>query len=129
MELINFYRTVWRGGFDGGDDERETLLSRAKDVVNNAIYLSGEEVESVSEAYKIKVFKAVCAQADYIDSCGGIESMNESTGGSVSLGKFSYSSGTSGTRTGSDKMGCKLCKQAENYLISVGLLYKGVNVF
>lgn len=67
MELIDFYRTVWRGGFEGGDNELETLLNRAVDVVNNAIYISGEEVESVSEEYKVKVFKAVCAQADYID--------------------------------------------------------------
>lgn len=129
MELTDFYRTVWRGSFDGEDSELETLLSRAADVVNNAIYLSGEEVESVSEGYKTKVFKAVCAQGDYIDSCGGVESMNESTGGSVSLGKFSYSSGTSGTSGGTDNMGCSLCKQAEGYLMAAGLLYKGVNVF
>lgn len=126
MELIKFYLTVWRGSFEGSDNELETLLNRAADVVNNAIYLSGEEVEGVSEAYKSKVYKAVCAQADYIDSVGGIEAMNENTGGSVSLGKFSYSAGTNGS---SDDMGCKLCKQAEGYLMSAGLLYKGVNVF
>ena len=129
MELIDFYRTEWRGSFEGEDNDLETLLSRAADVVNNAIYLSGEEVESVSEAYKIKVYKAVCAQGDYIDSCGGVESMNESTGGSVSLGKFSYSTGTGGTSVGAENMGCKLCEQAEGYLMSAGLLYKGVNVF
>lgn len=129
MELTDFYRTVWRGGFDGEDSELETLLSRAADVVNNAIYLSGEEVESVSEGYKTKVFKAICAQADYIDSCGGVESMNESAGGSVTLGKFSYSSGTGGTSGSADNMGCSLCRQAEGYLMSAGLLYKGVNVF
>lgn len=127
MELINYYRTIWRGSFEGGDNELEILLSRAADVVNNSIYHSGEEVESISEAYKIKVFKAVCAQADYIDSVGGIESMNESTGGSVSLGNFSYTE--SGSGSGSNKMGCTLCKQAEGYLMSAGLLYKGVNVF
>ncbi|MCI8604862.1 MAG: hypothetical protein HFE79_12075 [Ruminiclostridium sp.] len=129
MELTDFYRTVWRGGFDGEDNELETLLSRAADVVNNAIYLSGEEVESISEGYKTKVFKAVCAQADYIDSCGGVEAMNESTGGSVSLGKFSYSSGTGGASGSADNMGCSLCRQAEGYLMAAGLLYKGVNVF
>lgn len=126
MELIDFYRTVWRGGFEGGDNELETLLNRAADVVNNAIYISGEEVESVSEEYKVKVFKAVCAQADYIDGIGGVELMNEKTGGSVSLGKFSYSESAGGS---SDDMGCKLCRQAEGYLMSAGLLYKGVNVF
>lgn len=129
MELTDFYRTVWRGGFDGGDNELETLLSRAADVVNNAIYLSGEEVETISEGYKTKVFKAVCAQADYIDGCGGAEAMNESIGGSVSLGKFSYSSGTGGAGGASGcNMSCKLCGQAEGYLMAAGLLYKGVNV-
>lgn len=126
MELINFYRTEWRGSFEGGDNELETLLNRAADVVNNAVYLSGYEVEGIPEALKDKVYKAVCAHADYIDSCGGIESMNEKTGGSVSLGKFSYSEGAGSS---SDDMGCKLCRQAEGYLMSAGLLYKGVNVF
>lgn len=129
MELINFYRTVWKGGFDGDDTELEALLSRSADTVNNMIYLNGEEVESVSEACKTKVFKAVCAQADYIDSCGGVEAMNESAGGSVSLGKFSYSTGTGNASGSNDSMGCKLCRQAEGYLMSAGLLYKGVNVF
>ncbi len=71
MELINFYRTVWRGGFDGDETELEAILSRASDVVDDAIYLSGVEVKSVSELYIVNVFKAVCTQADHIDSCGG----------------------------------------------------------
>ena len=129
MELIDFYRTVWRGSFEGGDTELETLLSRAADVINNAIYQSGEEVECISEVYKTKVYKAICAQGDYIDSCGGVEAMNESTGGSVSLGKFSYSSGTASASSSAESMSCKLCKQAEGYLMATGLLYKGVNVF
>lgn len=129
MELINFYRTVWRGGFDGDETELEAILSRASDVVDDAIYLSGVEVKSVSELYIVNVFKAVCAQADYIDSCGGVQSMNESAGGSVTLGKFSYSLGTGGTKGSVDNMGCELCRQAEGYLMSAGLLYKGVNVF
>ncbi|MCM1055540.1 MAG: hypothetical protein NC394_08465 [Bacteroides sp.] len=122
MELSKFYLTVWRGSFDGSDNELETLLSRAADTVNSVIYPSGEEVEGVSEENKVKVYKAVCAQADYIDSLGGVEAMNESAGGSVSLGRFSYSSEAGET-------GCKLCRQAEGFLRAAGLLYKGVNVF
>lgn len=129
MTLTEFYRQKWDGGFSGTEKELETLLSRAADVVNNAIYLSGEEVESVPDELQDRVFKAICAQADYIDSVGGIDCMNESGGGSVSLGSFSYSDRGSASSSSSEDRACQLCSQAETYLLPTGLLYKGVSVF
>lgn len=122
MVTADYYINEWGGTFDGTERELQTLVSRAVDVINNAICLSGKTVEESSDN---RVFKAVCAQADYIISCGGIEYMNESGGGSVSLGKFSYSEGSGG---GSSVSACSLCEQAREYLIPTGLLYKGVNV-
>ena len=126
--LTEFYRQRWDGGFSGTDElELKKLLSRAADVVNNAIYLSGWTVESVPYKLQDRVYKAVCAQADYIDSCGGVDCMNESSGGSMSLGRFSYSDGSSSSG-GSEERACHLCGQAEDYLLPTGLLYKGVRV-
>ena len=129
MTLTKFYRQKWDGGFSGTEMELKTLLSRAADVVNNAIYLSGRTVESVPCKLRDVVYKAVCAQADYIDSVGGIDCMNDSGGGSVSLGNFSYSDRGSASGGSSEDRACRLCSQAETYLLPTGLLYKGVSVF
>lgn len=122
MVTADYYINEWGGRADGTERELKTLVSRAVDVIDNAIYLSGK---TVAESTDSRVFKAVCAQADYILSCGGIDCMNENGGGSVSLGKFSYSEGSGG---GSSASACTLCEQAREYLIPTGLLYKGVSV-
>ena len=118
--LTEFYRQRWDGGFSGTEMELKILLSRAADVVNNAIYLSGWTVESVPCRLEDRVYKAVCAQADYIDSCGGVDCMNESGGGSMSLGSFSYSDKGSASGGSSEDRACQLCSQAEKsgYYIS-----------
>lgn len=117
-KLTEFYRKTWQGAFDGTDEELSLLLSRASDVIDNEIYLSGETVEDIPDALRSRVYKAVCAQADFIDSSGGAECMSEAGFSSVSLGKFSYSGGGSG-------VSCRLCGQAREYLLAAGLLYKG----
>lgn len=122
MITADYYINEWGGTFDGSERELETLLSRASDVIDNAIYLSGKSVADSSDS---RVLKAICAQADYIISCGGIDCMNENGGGSVTLGKFSYSDGGGGS---SSALPCFLCEQAETYLLPTGLLYKGVSV-
>lgn len=121
MITADYYLNEWGGTFEGTERELEMLLSRASDVIDNAIYLSGKSVADSSDS---RVLKAICAQADYIIFCGGLECMNES-GGSVTLGKFSYSECGGGS---SSVSACSLCEQAEAYLLPTGLLYKGVSV-
>lgn len=122
--MINFYHEIWRGSFSGTDEELTQLLSRAADVINNEIALSSYTVDTVPDVLEERVKKAVCAQADYIDNNGGVNCMSESSGGSMSLGKFSYSESSAGSAVS----GCKLCSQAESYLALTGLLYRGVTV-
>lgn len=124
--MLEFYKTEWNPDFDGTDEELTKLLSRAADVVNQSICLSGYTVETVPEKLRPAVSKAVCAQADYIESCGGVESLTEGAYSSVSLGKFSYSGG--GSASGESASGASLCILAERYLLPTGLLYRGVAV-
>lgn len=119
--MITFYRDVWKGVFEGTDEELTLLISRSCDIVNNAIAFSGYTVETVPEVYKDRVYKAVCSQADYIDSIGGVECMSESGYSSASLGKFSYSADSS-----ADNSPFNLCQSARGYLAPTGLLYRGV---
>ena len=119
-----YYKTVWGGDFGGSDEELAALLSRGEIIVNNAVMMSGITVETAPEALIKPLYSAVCAQADYIGENGGISALSESnSGGSVSLGKFSYSGGPEGAGSL-----LSLCPQAVSLLECTGLLYKGVSV-
>lgn len=124
--MIDFYRDEWKGTFDGTYEELSLLLSRSVDIVNNAIAFSGYAVETVSGALKARVYKAVCAHADYINANGGIESLTDNAYNSVSLGKFSYSVDTSSDNK--DNGATTLCPLAQGYLACTGLLYRGAAV-
>lgn len=127
MSLSEFYLNEWQGNFNGDNDALKVLLSRAADVVNNSIYLTGLTVETIPEVLRTAVYKAVCAQADYIEYNGGVAAMSDNGDmSSVSLGKFSYSSGAQGSS--SAKSAVQLCEQAVGYLRPTGLLYRGVRV-
>ena len=123
--MIDFYKTKWEGRFDGTDEELSLLLSRSADVIDNAIALSGFTVDTVPETLRERVYKAVCAHADYIDSSGGVESLSDSGFSSVSLGKFSYSSDSSGNKNNG---AVTLCPLAQGYLAPTGLLYRGAAI-
>lgn len=123
--MTSFYKNTWHGAFDGTDEELLLLLSRSSDVVNNAIAFSGYSVDTVPEVYRTRVYKAVCAHADYIEANGGAESLTENSYSSVSLGKFSYSADSSGD---SNNSAVSLCPLALGYLAPTGLLYRGVEI-
>ncbi len=125
--MLHFYKEQWHGSFDGSDEELSLLLSRAVDIINNAIAFSGYTVDTAPQPLSERVCKAVCAQADYIVSNGGVESLTDSTYNSASLGKFSYSVDSSGNGNNVNNSSA-LCPLAEEYLAPTGLLYKGVNV-
>lgn len=122
--MEDFYKNEWSGCCS--DEELPALLLRAEMIVNNAVMMSGVTVETAPEALRKTLYSAVCAQADYIGENGGISALSEScSGGSVSLGKFSYSGG--GSEGGGASL-CALCPQAFAILETAGLLYKGVSV-
>lgn len=122
---LSFYKEQWHGSFDGTDEELALLLSRAADIVNNAIAFSGFTVDTAPEIFKTQVCKAVCAHADFINGSGGVESLTDNAYNSASLGKFSYSSDSSGDKNSGSSV---LCTLAEEYLVPTGLLHRGVNV-
>lgn len=117
--MINFYRNEWHGTFDGSDEELSQLLDRAKDIIDNAIYLSGVTVDTVPDMHRERVYKAVCAQADYIDANGGVGSLSESGCTSLSLGRFSCSVDSTAKLE-------QLCIMSCEYLYPTGLLYRGM---
>lgn len=123
MTIREFYLSEWCGEDDA---ELDAVLKRAEMIVDGEIFLSGYTVRTVPEKLRESVFGAVCAQAEYIIAAGGVAALSESGGGSVSLGKFSYSEGVGGSSESASA--CSLCLQARNILEPTGLLYKGTVV-
>ncbi len=121
--MSSYYTDTWHGNFDGSAEDLTVLLSRAVDVINIAITMSGYTVNTAPDVVAENVKKAVCAQADYIDAQGGVSNMADSGGvSSATIGKFSYQASDSASST-------DLCDQAYQYLTATGLLYRGCSVW
>ena len=114
-----FYHDI----FCGADyPELDRLLKRAEIEIEKLILRSPEgELEERNYSF------AVCAQAEYMGLCGGVEAWAVSVSGtaaSFSVGAFSMSQGgSSGERNGAASLG--ICSRAESYLDRAGLLYRG----
>lgn len=118
-----YYSANWGGWTDS--DELTAALKRAEIIVDREIFPSGYTVSTAPEVWRTAAQIAVCAQAEFILENGGVPALSETTdGGSVSLGKFSYSGGSSGSSGGSAVN--SLCAQALALLEPTGLLYRGV---
>ena len=127
-----YYSENWGGWSDS--DELTAALRRAEIIVDREIFPSGYTVSTVPEKWRTAAQNAVCAQAEFILENGGVSALSETTdGGSVSLGKFSYSGG-GGSPAGGSSGGSggsavnSLCGQALALLEPTGLLYRGVRI-
>ena len=116
----DFYYSIF-----GGTDypELDRLLVRAGNEIDNVI-LRSPSGENEERSYSF----AVCAQAEYMGLCGGVEAWAMSVSGnasSVSIGSFSMSQGgsSSGGSGGASDNG--ICSRALRYLERAGLLYRG----
>ena len=112
-----FYHDI----FCGADyPELDRLLKRAEIEIEKLILRSPEgELEERQYSF------AVCAQAEYMGLCGGVEAWAASVSGTVSsfsIGSFSMSQGGSASGGSSDN---GICSRAMEYLSKSGLLYRG----
>lgn len=106
-------------------DEFKRSSKRATEIVDGLTNYRIKELESMPEFIQTQVKKAACAQIEHYEVNGGYESMKEMEGlGNVSLGPFSYGSGSSNTQ--SDSSTNEISAKAIDYLRPTGLLYSGV---
>lgn len=117
----DFYYSIF-----GGTDypELDRLLKRAGNEIDSVI-LRSPSGENEERQYSL----AVCAQAEYMGLCGGVEAWAMSVSGnasSVSIGSFSMSQGGSASGGASDD---GICGSALQYLSRAGLLYRGCAVW
>ena len=115
----DFYFNIY-----GGTEypELDRLLNRAEIEIEKLILRSPEgELEERQYSF------AVCAQAEYMGLCGGVEAWAASVSGTVSsfsIGSFSMSQGGSGAASGG-AAAVGICSRAMEYLSKSGLLYRG----
>ena len=122
-EMTNYYDTEYRGMYMQPAD-LAALLPYAYNIVNNAIALSGYTVDTVPEHLTGAVNHAICAEAEYLYGHGGLDALaGGESGGSMSLGAFSYS-GASKSQSANELS--TICFSARSYLQLTGLLCKGV---
>lgn len=119
----DFYYDVF-GGMDYPDLDR--LLTRAESEINCFI-LRAPETEEEMRQFDL----AVCAEAEYMGLCGGVQAWAMSVSGtaqSFAIGSFSMSQG--GSSSGGDSAAARgICSRAESYLERAGLLYRGCGVW
>lgn len=117
-----YYLEVY-GGYEY--DDLEDLLKRAEQAVRCII--SAEPVPDTEQEICYK--NAVCAQAEVIGMCGGINSWlaNSQSGGGFTIGSFSMSGSSSGVGQGSSGSTGDVPYYTRSWLEKGGLIYRGVD--
>ena len=115
----DFYMNVY-GGSDLPDIDR--LLVRAERAVECLIV-----TDPVTDREQRYYDLAVCAQAEYIALCGGVEAWAVSSSGNASnitVGSFSMSQGGASAESGKNTAR-GICSEVFGLLEKGGLLYRG----
>ena len=114
---LEYYQNTYKGTLST-TTEVEKMLERASDDIDLVTHNSFT-VDALTEYQLEQVKKACCAQAEYYVLNG--ETYNDSGAGSVTIGKFSMSGGSSGA-------GKTMNRRGMQYLDQAGLLFAGVQL-
>lgn len=115
-----YYTDVYKG--TEVYDDLDVLLERASDIVRQQMTCHIDDISVLPSFMQENIKKAVCAEAEYINSNGGFESLGTDSTASFTIGKFSVSGGSSSGGTSSSY---QASPRATAYLEAVGLLYRG----
>lgn len=116
----SYYKDVYKGAET--DDDLGVLLDRASDIVRQRSLYKLDDIEALPFFMQDNVRKAVCAQAEFIDAGGGLDTLCSGSAAGFSIGKFSMSGNASGNGRDRSPAASPLM---QSYLEAVGLLYRG----
>lgn len=116
----SYYRDIYKGA--EVYDDLGVLLDRASDIVRQHTLYRLDDIDFLPSFMQENVRKAVCAQAEFIDQNGGLDSLCSGAAASFSIGKFSMSGGAAGSGSNRSPAASPLML---SYLEAVGLLYRG----
>ena len=117
-----YYTDIYKGV--KVDDDLDILLERASDIVRQHTLYRLDDIEIFPGFMQENIKKAVCAQAEYISSNGGLEALCSDNISSFSIGKFSMAGGGKNS-SGNYSAAASAAPLMLSYLESAGLLYRG----
>lgn len=120
----SYYRDVYKGAEVDGD--LPALLDRASDIVRQHSLYKLDDISALPFFMQDNVKKAVCAQAEFIESNGGLDTFGSWSAASFSIGRFSIWGNASrkNSENGRDRSPAASPLML-SYLEAVGLLYRG----
>ena len=124
----DYYNNIYKGV--RVESDLSALLERASDIVRQNCTYVIDDIEKLPSFMRENLKKAVCAQAEFMEINGELESFsggNFSSGAGFSIGKFSMSGGNSSGSVGgvSGKISGRNSPDMLAYLEAAGLLYRG----
>lgn len=121
---FSYYTNTYKGASVGLADFPAIEL-RASEIIDDlTMYKVAQQGLTLYPIFVQNQFKkAICAQIDYIDSMGGVATLDEAPMQSMGLGKFNYSSGSN---TGTGNGSSNVSGRAKSLLAPTGLLYRGL---
>lgn len=123
MSYVDYtYYTETYKGTSASYADFPALEMRASEVIDGlTMYrVAQSSLSNFPEFIQGQFKKAVCAEIDYIEANGGVDSLHEHGTQSMGLGKFSYS----GSSDNQDNI--PISPLVYQYLFITGLLYRGI---
>ena len=116
-----YYNEVYKGT-PVDESELPRLIERASEVIDS-MALYNIDTEKLPEFAHELLRRAVAAEVEYLDENGGVSALSGGAVAQATLGKFSYSKGTSGTFNVS---GVPVAPMSISLLEKAGLLKRGL---
>lgn len=116
-----YYNEVYKGT-PVDESELPRLIERASEVIDGMV-VYGIDMDKLPEFACELVRRAVAAEVEYLDENGGVSVLSGCTFSQATLGKFSYSRGTSGAFSVS---GVPVAPMSVSLLEKAGLLKRGL---
>ena len=116
-----YYNEVYKGT-PVDESELSVLIERASEIIDSmAVY--SIDMDKLPEFACELVRRAVAAEVEYLDENGGVSALSGGNIAQATLGKFSYSRGTSGAFSVS---GMPVAPMSISLLEKAGLLKRGL---
>lgn len=120
----NYYENDYVGVAISDADFLLKLIKRAERDINVLTQYRITDFDKLTTFQQDRVKEAVCAQIEFLAENGELSSTVSDSGGSVSIGSYSESNGSSG----SDGKKLLIAENVTNFLYPTGLLYGGIGV-
>lgn len=118
----DYYNNDYVGVAISDADFLTKLIKRAERDINVLTQYRITDFDKLTTFQQERVKEAVCTQIEFLAENGELSSTVSDSGGSVSIGSYSESSGSSG----SNKL--LIADNVKNFLYPTGLLYGGVGL-